>query len=544
MVKLKKLVVSLMALSMAASIAGCSSGSKDSAKVMYSNGGPEEFFETPWLNPGTYVYNKVLYSHLISADEDLNPKKDSKDALATSYDYSKDGKTLTFELRDDVYWHDGTKVTPEDVKWSIEYASKTAVINAVFKSTFGAIEGSDDGKAKTFSGIKTEGNKITITFAKVAPDALLTFTQFAPLPKALLENVDPLKLQQDKFWQKPIGSGPFKVGEVKMKDYTTLVPNDKYYNGVADYNITLTASPGDSDPNLVKNAKSGQIDYAYTKSVADLKALKDDSNVTTTPINVRYTRLLFVNKFPKKDGTTSPMADPKVRQAIRYGIDMKSIGKNLFADAAIPANSLIPEDSYKASGLNNYDYNPEKAKALLKEANWNPDTTIEVVYYYTDQLTVDLMTAIQNNLKDIGVNMKFKLLDGDLASLLWKAPADQKNGPTAVDWDMAYGAIAALSLHEYYDRFLTGSPTNSNTPEDPELNALIKATNASADLEDQKKAFQNLSKYENENLFEIPLFYQPIYALTSKKIEGNLDLKKLGTPQFNYDWNIQNWKLK
>lgn len=540
----KKAAVTLTAFVMAASIAGCSGGSKSTEKVFYSNGGPEEFFETPWLNPGSFIYNKVLYSRLIGADKDLNPLKESPDALATSYDYSKDGKTLSFELRDDATWHDGSKVTAEDVKWSIEYASKTAVINAVFKSTFGAIEGSEGGKAETFSGIKTDGNKITITFEKVAPDALLTFTQFAPLPKALLKDVDPLKLQQDKFWQKPVGSGPFKVGEVKMKDYTTLVPNDKYYNGVAKYNMTLTASPGDSDPNLVKNAKSGQIDYAYTKSVADIKALKDDKNVTVSPVNVRYTRLLFVNKFPKKDGKAAPLADPRVRQAIRYGIDMESIGKNLFAGAAIPANSLIPEDNFKAKGLENYDYNPEKAKALLKEANWNPDTTIDVVYYYTDQLTVDLMTAIQNNLKEIGIKMNFKLLDGDLASLLWKAPADQKNGPSAVDWDMAYGAIAALSLHEYYDRFQTGSPTNSNTPEDPKLNALIQATNASADLEEQKKAFQDLSKYENESLFEIPLFYQPIYTLISKKIEGNIDLKNQGSPQFNFDWNIQNWKLK
>ena len=42
-------------------------------KLVYSNGGPEEFFETPWLNPGTYVYNKAVYGHLIVADENLNP---------------------------------------------------------------------------------------------------------------------------------------------------------------------------------------------------------------------------------------------------------------------------------------------------------------------------------------------------------------------------------------------------------------------------------------------------------------------------------------
>lgn len=80
-------------------------------KLVYSNGGPEEFFETPWLNPGTYVYNKAVYGHLIVADENLNPIPNHPDALAT-YEYSADGKTLTFTLRDDAYWHNGEKVTP------------------------------------------------------------------------------------------------------------------------------------------------------------------------------------------------------------------------------------------------------------------------------------------------------------------------------------------------------------------------------------------------------------------------------------------------
>ena len=87
--------------------------------------------------------------------------------------------------------------------------------------------------------------------------------------------------------------------------------------------------------------------------------------------------------------------------------------------------------------------------------------------------TVDLMTAVQAYLADVGIKMEFELVEGDLATILWAAPADQTNGPRAVDWDICYAANAALSLHEYYDRYRTGSPTNSHTPEDAELNRLI-----------------------------------------------------------------------
>ena len=55
---------------------------------------------------------------------------------------------------------------------------------------------------------------------------------------------------------------------------------------------------GESDSNLVKNAMAGQVDYAYTKSVEDVLALEAMENMKVTPVNVRYTRLLYVNKFP------------------------------------------------------------------------------------------------------------------------------------------------------------------------------------------------------------------------------------------------------
>lgn len=545
--RIKKIITLVLAGVMSLSLVACGGGNKtnnkgSSNKIMYSNGGPIEFFETPWLNPGSFTYSKTLYDHLIAADENLEP---TGGQLAKDYSISEDGTELIFNLRDDIYWHDGEKITAEDIKWSIEYSLKTAVLNQVFINTFKAIKGSTEyleGTATEIKGIVIDGDKITITFDKISPDTLLTFTQFAPLPKKYFTTVDPIKFQQAEYFQSPVGSGPFKVGEVKMNDYTTLVPFDKYYNGVANFNIQLTPSPGDSDANFVNNAKSGLLDFGYTKGVSDIKALQDTEGIELTKVDVRYTRLLYANKFKKADGSKSPLADERVRQAIRYGIDMETICENLYAGTAIPANSLSPNGESKAEGLESYNYNPEKAKELLAAAGWNPNYTLDVVYYYTDQLTVDLMTTIQAQLKDIGIKMNFRLVEGDLPSILWKAPDDQINGPSAVDWDLAYGAIAALSMHEYYDKFRTGSKSNSHTPEDAKLNALIDATNSSIDVEVQKKAFFELQKYENETLFNIPLYYQPIYIVKSNKVTTGIE--NYGNPQFNYNWNIQNWEIK
>ncbi len=552
--KNKKLISLFVTSLLTLNLAGCSSTgnegkseqggtTKAAENTLYTNGGPEEFFEAPWLNPGTFVYNKVLYDRLIFADENLDPIS-GEGQLAKSYEMSEDGLNLKFTLRENVFWHDGEPITPQDIKWSIEYSLKTTVINNVFANTFKAIEGATeylDGKADDISGITIDGNNIDIKFEKLAPDALLTFTQFAPLPEKHLKDVDPVQFQQSEFFRNPIGSGPFKVEEVKMGNYTTLAGFDKYWDGAPTYKMHLNPSAGDSDPNLVTNAKAGLLDYSYTKNIADVKSLEGVDGINIDKVDVRYTRLFFANKFPKKDGSEAPLADKRVRQAIMYALDMDEILDGIFDGAAEKANSLTPDGVDKVDGLNNYDYDPEKAKKLLEEANWDPNTELDVVYYYDDQQTVDLMSIIQNYLSQVGIKMKFRLVEGDLATLLWSLPEDPVNEPSAVDFDLCYGATAALSMHEYYDRYQTGAALNSHTPGTEELDKLIEATNKTIDAQEQREAFFNLQKYANEELFVLPLYYQPIYVITSDKIQGMPE--KLGNPQFNYKWDIHKWTL-
>ncbi len=248
----------------------------------------------------------------------------------------------------------------------------------------------------------------------------------------------------------------------------------------------------------------------------------------------------FSTAFAAPAGKVSPLVDPRVRQAIKYAIDMKTVVESLMSGKAIIANSLTPNGAWKTPGLNDYAYNPEKARQLLKEAGWNPSYVLDVVYYYGDQMTVDLMTAVQAYLADVGMKMTFRKLEGDLASQLWVPPADPVNGPSAVKWDMAYAAVAALAMHEYYDRFLPGGASNSHTPKDVTLQALINATNV-VDPVAQKKAFFKLQQYENENMPAIPLYYQQVFVASSTRLDRAGAL--FGNEQFNYDWNIVKWDV-
>lgn len=538
---MKRLMTLLLAFAMLVTCAGAALAED---KILKTNTGPLEFYNHPLLNPGQYVTQKVIWDTLIRGDENMNP---AGPAMAAEYNFNETGDVLSFVLREGLQWHDGEALTADDVKWTIEYSLKTGVLNSVFQGTFKAIDGAAAyiaGEAEEISGIVVDGNAITITFASVAPDALLTFCQLPILPKHCLQDEDPALFQQSAYFQSPIGSGPFKVKETQIGSYCVLTPFEGYYDGVADFDIHCYASSSEADENLVVNAMAGDVDYAYTKTYTDAQALRDVEGLTVHTVDVKYTRLFWVNKFPAADGTPSPLADVRVRQAIAYAIDMEAICDSIFDGAALPADSMTPNGGAKIDGLNPYSYDPEKAKALLAEAGWDPNTVLDVVYYYTDQQTVDLMAIIQFYLSEVGIQMTSRLITGDTDTQLWSKPDDVVNGPAKVEWNLAYAAVSAMSLHEYYDRLNSTAAINSHTPYVKEMCDLIDATNASMDAAVQQEAFFALQQYENENLPEIPLYYQPVWVVTSDKLADIFaGFESIGNPQFHWNWGIQNWRF-
>ncbi|MEI8094205.1 MAG: ABC transporter substrate-binding protein [Spirochaetales bacterium] len=268
-------------------------------KVLKTNGGPVSFFETPFLNPGLFMSTKVLFDHLVVADASLTP---SKGQLASDYKVSADGKLITFTLRKGIKWHDGSDITPEDVKWTYEFTAKVPTLNSVYGSMLKALVGFQDfkdGKTDGIAGITIKGSTVSFQYTTADPNALLCFSQFPPLPKKYFADVDPMKFQQAAFWQKPVGSGPFMVKDVSMNNFATFVPFKQYWGGVAKLDEIQMYPSGESDPNFIKNASASQLDYGYTKSVDDVLAAEKLSNLKVTPVDIRYTRLFFVNKFPK-----------------------------------------------------------------------------------------------------------------------------------------------------------------------------------------------------------------------------------------------------
>src|SRR5262249_49652622 len=152
----------------------------------------------------------------------------------------------------------------------------------------------------------------------------------------------------------------------------------------------------------------GEIDFAYV-TADEVERESQNINATIIPGPSQVDNAITMN--PSKNPA---FGNPKFRQAILYAINRQSIIDNLYKGTATPVSCLYGNPNYIPSDINKYEYDPEKAKALLKEANIDPASLGEIVMdtYYNDQLSLDVMTAFQQDLDRVGVKIKIQQMDG------------------------------------------------------------------------------------------------------------------------------------
>lgn len=256
-------------------------------KTMYTNTGAVNALEHTATNPGLFWHQEIVFDRLLNADTSLTPTDGS---LAESYEVSEDGKTITFTIRDGIKWHDGQDFTADDVAWTFKYYPTVPGANAVMTDVM-----------NDAASITADGNKVVFQFNNPQPNALTIFSQWAVLPKHCLENVAPENFAADTFWQKPIGTGPFKVETVKLGEYTILTRNEDYFiPGTGNIEkIYMYPSTDAGDENLITNAKADKIDYAFCKDSSQVQQFHSMEGFDVQTVNVTFPRYIFINMFER-----------------------------------------------------------------------------------------------------------------------------------------------------------------------------------------------------------------------------------------------------
>jgi peptide/nickel transport system substrate-binding protein len=313
--------------------------------------------------------------------------------LAEKFVLSSDSLTLTYTLRDNLVWSDGTPFTGEDWKYTAEAVARS--VKTVRKSTLQDIVGWKDyvdGKTDGVAGItvKDNGKTIEIKFSKVfcpATAALGGAGAGGILPSKHFKKVWDNKTTDTKTniddnplnMNPPASMGPWVFKEFKPGVQVTFVKNDKYFRGAPFVDELVVKNYADAT--AIKNALvTGEVTYGSVEAKDNDEVSKVDALKGVRYRSSGYTYIGWNAKAAKAPW----LANRDVRQALWYGINVDAIMKKILFGLGSQVYAHNPPTSwaYDASGLTQYNNDVAKAKSLLEKAGAKLGT--DGVYRWTD----------------------------------------------------------------------------------------------------------------------------------------------------------------
>jgi ABC-type transport system substrate-binding protein len=409
---------------------------------------PYDQTTTLMQNMADLIYDSYLYQ---DPDGKLHPR------LATGYEVSPDGLTYTIHLRKGVKFSDGTDFNADAAKaaWDNIFNPKARV---PLRFAVGMVK--ECVKIDDY----TIQLKLKYPFAPLAPSIAMSL--MSPISPAAL------KKYGEDIRQHPTGAGPYILDKWVKGDRIEMVRNENYWGEkptVAKIIWKIVPEAATREAML----RAGQIDICYKPLPSNVAALKADPKITVEmPLD---TRTIFMGLNCQKGVTTNK----KVRQAFNYAVDKKAIVKKILFGTAEPMDGPVSPKVFGYFKMDKqYDYNPEKAKQLLKEANFDFSKTISMRtpqgrYLFDKQVS----EAIQAYFQAIGVKAELRTYDWPtyVAGLLKPLKETELEvfllgwGPLILDADMGlYGQFtcevnppkglgAAFYCNPEYDKIMKAS---------------------------------------------------------------------------------------
>jgi peptide/nickel transport system substrate-binding protein len=337
----------------------------------------------------TTVANVVDYS--VETLTKLDKSGKTVPGLATSWDLSGDGKTMTLHLRKGVTFSDGTPFDADAVKFNLDRLLDPKV------------ESPQRAPYTSISSVDTVDDS-TVRLNLSHPDPAL--------PSALSAStsglISPKSVDKDGNSYKnivhPVGTGPYEFVKYQQGDQVLFTKNADYWGKKPHYqkvvfHIVPEAATRES---LVR---AGQDDMAVLPPVADLQQLRQsaDTDVLLAPSD----RTIFIAMQ-----TPNPALDnPQVRQALNYAVNKQAIIKNVLFGAAEPMTAPVAPSVDGYCHVGQYPYDPKKAKQMLADAgagNLSLTLGTPTGRYLQDKEATD---AIAGNLRDVGVDVQVRTMD-------------------------------------------------------------------------------------------------------------------------------------
>ena len=332
--------------------------------------------------------------------------------------------TWQFKLRPDVKFHNGDPLTAADVKFSFErsYDLTAKVITTSVLNTIERIETPDP---------------YTVTIITKKPDPLLAartaFYAGQIMPKAYFE-----KVGADEFNAKPIGSGAVKFASWVKDDRLVLDANRDYWGGKMDADQVIIRPIPELSARLAALLK-GEVDL-ITKIPPD-HVERVAKNPTTKIEGVLYAGLYIFAVATQRP----PLDSKPFRQALSLAIDREIIVKELWrGQAGVPTGPIVKTDNHYDGSLSPLKYDPDRAKQLLKEANYKGEEMIIESAVGTIVLDREMSEVIVSMWKSVGINARLELLEYSVfqqkirektfKGVRWSDPTSAYSDPDGMMW--------------------------------------------------------------------------------------------------------------
>lgn len=518
--------LTLIALSLSLAGAASAQTTDPSGTVTFVTTADPTF--NPW-SPNAFVesnlINELLFPGLTRWDKDLKPVPD----LATSWKASGDGLKWTFTLRKNVKWSDGKPLTADDVAFTFN--------DLVLKKELGANQGS------TWRNSVTKVNAVnptTVEFILSRPWASLpTYLAYYAgiLPKHAFAGVtDPWKFTAFNK-QNPISSGPFKISQVVSGATVRMVRNDNYWGERPKLQgVTFKVVP-DSNAQLAQ-LLSGDVDQIAIGNPETVDRVKSSPNLTVDIATANIYYFVALNQDDPR------FKDARVRQALLYAINRPAmITSVLKGYGQVATGPIAPiQKSFYNAKVQQYPYDPAKAKALLAQAGWKPgpDGTLMkdgkpfVISMPTAsyQQLVPISLLVQQYWKDIGVKAEIKTMDWN--SYIQQVIVKRDYQASAAWWSTP----ADPDVLPYYDSSAANVGNNIPNYKNPKLDTLLENGRKASSLVARRVVYNEAQALMAKELPYLYLWYPQSITASNKRVQGMRGITQAADFQYANEWFV------
>jgi peptide/nickel transport system substrate-binding protein len=447
----------------------------------------------------------MVYNGLVKYDKDMNVVGD----LAQSWEITNNGLVITFHLRKGVKWHDGKPFTAADVLYTYQVTTDPKTPTA-YAGDFMKIKKAEALDDYTFR----------VTYDKPFAPALISWAS-AIMPRHLLSGKD---ITKSPLTRHPIGTGPYKFKEWVAGQKIVLTSNADYFEGrpYLDGRITRII-PDTATMFLELRAQNlGMMNLTplqYTRQTNN-NLFKENFN--------KYRYLAFAYTYMGYNLKNPLFTDKRVRQAISYAIKKDEIISGVLLGLGKPATGPYKHGTWAYNDkVKNYNYDPAKARELLKQAGWadvNGDGVLEkdgkpfefeILTNQGNETRQKCAEIIQRQLKEVGITAKIRIVEWsafvtdfinkrrfDAVILGWTIPLD----PDAYDvWHSSKTSAEELNFVSY---------------KNPEADEMLEKGRSTFDQAERKKYYDRFQEILAEDQPYTFLYVPEELIIISSRFRG------------------------